>query len=87
MKFDIKALAITCAILWGAVVLVMGIANLIWSCYGRDFLQLLSSFYPGYNAHRNIGEVVIVTLYAIVDGFLAGLIVGWLYNLLAKKSA
>ncbi len=85
MKFNIKALALTSAILWGACVLLMGVANLIWSGYGHDFLQMLSSCYPGYNAARSIGEVIVVTLYAIVDGLVGGAIVGWLYNALAKS--
>jgi uncharacterized membrane protein len=85
MKFNIKALALAWAILWGASVLLMAVANLIWSGYGHDFLVLLSSFYPGYDAARSVGEVSIVTLYAIVDGFVGGAIFGWLYNALAKS--
>ncbi len=85
MKFDIKALALTVAILWGAIALLMALANLIWSGYGHDFLVMLSSWYPGYNADRSISEAIIVTLYAIVDGLVGGAIFGWLYNALAKS--
>ncbi len=87
MKLDTKALALTGAILWGAIVLLMALANLIWSGYGHDFLQMLSSWYPGYNAARSAGEVIIVTLYAIVDGLIGGAIFGCLYNALAKSSS
>ena len=86
MKFDLKALALTSAILWGAVVLLMGVANLIWSGYVHAFLELLSSWYPGYNAARSISEVIVVTLYAIVDGFVGGAVFGWLYNSLGRKA-
>jgi hypothetical protein len=86
MKFDIKALAIACAILWGGAVLVVALVNLICGCYAQHFLELLASFYPGYHATRSFGEVVIVTLYAIADGLIGGLIFGWLYNRLAKSA-
>jgi len=84
MKFNIKALAIACAILWGGCVFLVGLANLIWSGYAVNFLQWLASFYPGYHATRSIGEVAIVTLYAIADGLIGGAVFGWLYNRLAK---
>ena len=84
MKFNIKALAVACAILWGGCVFLVGLANLIWSGYAQRFLEMLASFYPGYHATHSIGEVVIVTLYAIVDGLIGGLVFGWLYNRLAK---
>ena len=87
MKIDIKAMALTWAILWGGVVLLMAVANLIWSGYGHGFLELLSSWYPGYDASRSIGEVIVVTLYAIADGFIGGIIFSWLYNRLVKSSA
>jgi hypothetical protein len=41
------------------------------------------SCYPGYKATHSIGEVVIVTLYAVADGFIGGTVFGWLYNRLA----
>jgi hypothetical protein len=84
MKINIKALAVACASLWGGAVLVVALANLICGGYAQRFLELLASFYPGYHATRSIGEVVIVTLYAIVDGLCGGAIIGWLYNCLAK---
>ncbi len=65
-------------------VLVVALANLICGSYAQHFLELLASFYPGYHATRSIGEVVIVTLYAIADGLIGGAVFGWLYNRLAK---
>ncbi|MGH9607488.1 MAG: hypothetical protein ACRD3N_17500 [Terracidiphilus sp.] len=86
MKLNVKALAFAGAILWGGCVLLMGIANLIWAGYGVQFLEWLASFYPGYHATRNFGEVVIVTLYALADGLIGGAIFAWLYNCFVKTN-
>ena len=85
MKFAMKPLVITCAVLWGAVVFLCGTANMLWPPYGGTFLQLLDSVYPGYQASGSFGSVVIGTLYAILDGAVGGLVFGLLYNLLVKK--
>jgi hypothetical protein len=53
MKINVKALAVASAILWGAAMLGMGLANLIWSGYGQQFLQTVASVYSGYHATRN----------------------------------
>lgn len=86
MKLDIKALGLAFGILWGGAVLLVGLVNLVWTGYGVQFLQLLSSWYPGYHATPTIGEVVIVTLYAIVDGLVGGAVFGWLYNRLVTST-
>ncbi len=80
MKFNTKALAVTSAILWGLAMLVMGVGNLIWGNYGQQFLQTMSSVYPGYHATRSIAEVVIGTIYGVVDGLIGGAVFAWLYN-------
>lgn len=87
MKLDIKALSLACAILWGGCVLAVGLVNLICGSYALQFLQILASFYPGYHATRSIGEVIIVTLYAVADGLIGGVVFGWLYNRLASSAA
>lgn len=87
MKFDIKALALSCAVFWGAAVLMMGLANLIFPSYGQGFLEFLSSFYPGYHATHSIIQVVLVTLYATADGLIGGAIFAWLYNCFLKTAA
>ena len=84
MRFDVKALAMSCAILWGAAVLLVALVNLVHGAYGGHFLEFLSSWYPGYHATRTIAQVAMVTLYAVVDGLVGGAIFGWLYNSLAK---
>ena len=85
MRLNVKALALTLGILWAAAVFLTGTVNLIWQGYGSALLQLIASLYPGYNAMPSIGSVIIGTLYALVDGAIAGLVFAWLYNLFVRQ--
>lgn len=85
MRLNIKAFCLTTGILWAAAVLLVGIANLVWSGYGGVFLQLIASIYPGYDATRSFGAVVVGTLYALLDGLILGLVFAWVYNLIAGR--
>ena len=84
MTLNTKALALTSAMLWGLAMLAMGLANLIWGNYGQQFLQVMSSVYPGYHATRNVAEMIVGTLYGAVDGLVGGAVFAWLYNQFAK---
>ncbi len=86
MKLNILALALASAILWGAAMLGMTLANLVSGNYGQQFLELMASVYPGYHATRSIAEVVVGTLYGAVDAFIGGAVVAWLYNHLGASS-
>jgi hypothetical protein len=85
MKLNLKALTIAFAILWAGVVFIVGVANLIWPGYGKAFLLMLASIYPGYKATGLFGDMIAGSLYALVDGAIVGLILGWLYNLFARQ--
>ena len=80
MKLNTKAMSLTSAIFWGAAMLLVGLGNLIWQGYGQQFLETVSSIYPGYHATRSVAEVIIGTLYAFVDGLIGGAVFAWLYN-------
>jgi hypothetical protein len=79
MRLDLKALAIAAGLLWGGAVLFVGAAHLLWPGYGGAFLEVVSSIYPGYEV-GGFGSVVVGAGYGLVDGAIAGLILGWLYN-------
>jgi hypothetical protein len=81
MKLNLRAIAFAAGVLWAFAVLTTGLANLIWPSYGHAFLQIIASLYPGYNAERSLGDIIIGTLYALVDGAFCGLIFGGVYNL------
>ena len=87
MKLNLKALVLTAGVVWAGSVLIVGVTNLIWPGYGATFLQLVASIYPGYDATRSVGAVIVGTLYALVDGAIFGLVVGWLYNLFLSKAS
>ena len=86
MKINVTALALTAGLFWGASLLVVGSANLMWPGYGRAFLDLAASLYPGYHPGRAFGSVITGTLYSMVDGAIAGAVFGWLYNLLSRRA-
>jgi len=87
MSLNVKALAIAGAIVWGGCFLLVGLANLIWASYGAGCLELAASIYPGYHGPAGFWSVIVVTLYALVDGAVAGAILAWLYNWAACPKA
>ncbi|HZC22650.1 MAG TPA: bacteriophage holin [Candidatus Binatia bacterium] len=86
MKFNTKALALASAVVWGFVMLAVGVTNLIAGHYGQPFLQAMSSVYPGYHDTRSIAEVIVGTLYGLCDGFIGGAVIAWLYNHFVKTA-
>ena len=86
MKLDIKALAIAGAVLWGGMFLLVAVLNLAFSSYGVGALELAASIYPGYGGPGGFASVIIVTLYAVLDGAIAGAILAWLYNQFASPA-
>ena len=85
MRFNVKALALTTGVLWALMFLFVGVVNLFRSGYGTSFLQIADSIYPGYHATGSLGDMIVGTLYSLVDGAIAGWVFGWLYNLLIGK--
>ena len=85
MRFNVTALSLTVGLFWGAAILIVASANLIWPSYGRAFLDVAASIYPGYHPGPAVGSVITATLYALVDGAIAGAVFGWLYNLLSRQ--
>ncbi len=87
MALNTKALAITSGVLFAACFLLVGVANLIWDSYGVALLNAGASIYPGYDGPDGLASVIVVSLYALVDGAIAGTIFGWLYNTVAGQGA
>ena len=87
MTFNIKALALTSGVALGGSLLLIGLANLAFSGYGDAWLNIAASLYPGYDGPNGFGSVIVVTLYALLDGLIAGAIIAWLYNVFATSEA
>ena len=85
MRLNLKALAFTSGILWALVMLLTGIMNIVWTGYGNAFLKGMASLYPGFTADGSFGNVIVGTLYALVDGAVCGFVFGWVYNLFIGK--
>jgi hypothetical protein len=84
MKLRPFAFALAAGLLWGGALLLVSLAHALWPPYGGAFLSVVASIYPGYTSDGG-GSVVVVTLYGLVDGGIAGLILAWLYNLIADR--
>jgi hypothetical protein len=84
MRINVFALSATAALFWGAAILIVASANLIWPSYGGAFLELAASIYPGYDPGPSIVSIITGTLYGLVDGAIAGAVFGWIYNFLSQ---
>ncbi len=73
MRLSVTAVAISFALVWGVLAMfVTGLANMIWPTYGQDFLQAMASIYPGYKATASFGQVIVGSLYGVVDAAILG---------------
>jgi len=85
MRLSVKALSATMAILAGSALLLIGVGNIGLPGYGAAALDVAASIYPGYHGPGGIGSVVVVTLYATLDGAVAGALIAWLYNAFSRE--
>lgn len=87
MKLSIRGITCSLALIWGGAVLCTGLVHLAYPGYASSFLNGVSSIYPGFHGARSFADVIVGTLYALLDGAVGGLIFGWLYNACSGKSA
>ena len=87
MRMNVIAFAVAAGLFWALAVLIIASANLAWPTYGRAFLHLLASMYPGYQPGAGAGSVLIATLYGLADGLGSGALIAWIYNLVAQRGA
>jgi hypothetical protein len=66
--------------------LFVSLMNLVFRPYGGAYLALLTSIYPGYDPVSGPLGIIVGTLYSLVAGALAGLLLGWLYNFFSPKT-
>lgn len=82
MKLCVRSLALAASLLWGGMFFLVALfGSLTGGTYGSVLLDFGASIYPGYDGPGGgFGSVMVVTLYALVDGAIAGAVLAWLYN-------
>jgi hypothetical protein len=84
MLLSTRSLAIVCGSLCGGAILVVGIVQLIVPGYGTNFLQVVSSIYPGFRATGGLGDLLTGALLGVLDGAVGGFLFGWFYNSVSR---
>ncbi len=84
MKFNVKAFALTCGLVWG-----IGLFILTWWIIIFDGATgeptLIGRLYRGYTISPSGSFIGL--MWAFVDGLIGGAIFAWLYNLLSKRNS
>lgn len=79
MKLDVRAFALTCALIWGP-----GLFLITWWIIAFDGATaeatLIGKVYRGYTL-TPLGSVIGL-IWGLLDGLIGGAIFAWLYNLL-----
>jgi hypothetical protein len=83
MRVSLKALTLSSAILWGFLMLFVGLVHMAAPSYGTDFLRMMSSVYPGADTAPTLGRVLLGTIYGFVDGAIFGCVFGLLYGVMS----
>lgn len=74
------ALGVAIGVLWALYAFFAGIFAMFG--WGTLLVETLASFYIGYGA--SITGAIIGAIWAFLDGFVAGVVIAWIYNLVAK---
>jgi len=80
MKFNIKAFALTCGILWGFSVFIVTLWLLGFGYHGY-LISNLNHFYFGYSF--SVVGAFVGLIWGFIDGSICGALFAWLYNRLA----
>jgi len=84
MRLDIKAFALTCAVIWGVALFAVTWWIIAFGGATGD-ATFVGRVYLGYSISP-LGSLVGL-VWALVDGLIGGAIFAWLYNTLADRLA
>jgi len=76
-KVNVMSLALALGIACAVYAFFIGTVAWLFN-WGTSIVDVLSSLYIGYDA-TFVGSII-GTIWAFVDGFIGGIIIGWLYN-------
>lgn len=79
-RLSVNALGVAVGILWAVYVFFCGITAMFG--WGVALVDALSSLYIGYAP--SIPGAFIGLVWGFVDGYIAGVVIAWIYNRLAK---
>jgi len=80
MKCQPIALGVAIGALWTFYVFCLALVAMFG--WGTAMQQMLASLYLGYEA--SIIGALIGAVWAFVDGFIAGVVIAWIYNAVAE---
>lgn len=75
------AFGVAAGVTWGLGILFVGLLAW-WFGYGLHFQETIASIYIGYDT--SLQGVILGTLWALIDGFVAGVIFGYIYNIVRR---
>lgn len=79
-RLNVKALAVALGTSWALCILFAGWAAIFgWSL---QFVEVMASVYLGYDA--SFMGAIIGAFWGFVDGAIAGVIIAFVYNMIAK---
>ena len=81
MKLNIKAFALTAAILSGAGSFALTLLSVLTG-YAKEFFELIAPFHPGYS-HTIVGAFI-SSFWMFIYGLIAGALFAAVYNTLLK---
>jgi len=81
-KLSLNALGIAIGVLWAACVLFCGITAMFG--WGVALVDAIASLYIGYGP--SVPGAIIGAVWGFIDGYIAGVVIAWLYNILAKQT-
>jgi len=83
MKLKVINSGLALGMIFGVLVFLITLVNLITGWYAEDYIFMLSSFwvvYPG--AQVNFLSCLLGGFLGFVDGFVIGAVFAWIYNLI-----
>lgn len=82
MQLNVKAFALTTAILSGAGSFLLTLLSVLTG-FAKDFFDLIAPFHPGYS--HTVWGAVISAFWMTVYGLIAGFLFSTIYNSVLKK--
>lgn len=82
MRLNVKAFALTTAIISGGLSLILNILSVLTG-WAREFFELIAPFHPGYT-HTLLGAFI-STFWMFIYGYVFGAVFVLIYNSITKE--